>query len=163
LYKPPQPTQQSLSTATTSTFSLATAPTPPSLPPAQYPHPSTANTDPNMQLHIDQPTYDPCLPQNKTSTKAEQNGLHKAKPMAKKHKQPIVNTLPLGAHIASICQPKALFNLPFATQSLAVIWEKEHPSQRAYTTFFTNRRYRQQYQNPPPTPPFQLPVSRKAV
>jgi len=70
---------------------------------------------------------------------------------------------PLGAHIMSICQPKTSFNLPFAAQSSAVIWEKEHPSQGAYTTSFTDRRYRQQYQNPPPAPPFRPPVSRKAV
>ena len=44
-----------------------------------------------------------------------------------------------------------------------IIWEKEHPSQGAYTTFFTDRRYRQQYRNPPPAPPFRPPVSRKAV
>src|ERR1700722_3875156 len=33
-----------------------------------------------MQLRIDQPTYDPCLPQDETSTKAEQ----------RKHEQPTV-------------------------------------------------------------------------
>ena len=100
---------------------------------------------------MDQPIYDPCLPQNKTSTKAEQNKLPKAKLMAKERKQPIVNTLTLGACTASTYQPKALLDLSFAAQSLAVAWEKEHPSQGAYTTFFTDRRYRQQYQNPPPT------------
>jgi len=110
-YKPPQPTQQSLPAATASTLPPVTAPTLPSLPPAQYLHPSTANTNPNMQLHIDQPTYDPCLPQNKTPIKAEQNELHKAKPIAKEHKQPM-----------------ASFNLPFTAQSLAATWEKEHPS-----------------------------------
>jgi len=73
-----------------------------------------------MQLHMDQPMYNPRLPQNKTSTKAEQNELHKAKPTAKERKQPMVNTPPLGAHITSICQPKTLFDLPFAAQSLAV-------------------------------------------
>jgi len=93
LSKPPQPAQQLLPTATAST-----------LPP----------------LHMDQPTYDPCLPQNE---------LHKAKPIAKE----------------------------------PVVWEKEHPSQGTYTTSFTDRRYRQQYQNPPPIPPFRPPISRKAV
>jgi len=63
--------------------------------------------------------------------------------MAKERKQPMVNTPPLGAYITSICQPKTLFDLPFAAQSLAVVWEKEYPNQRAYTTFFTDRRYRQ--------------------
>ena len=70
---------------------------------------------------------------------------------------------PLGAYITSICQPKALFNLPFATQSSAVTLEKEHPSQGAYTTFIIDRRYRQQYRNPPPIPPFRPPISRKAI
>ena len=126
-YKPPQPAQQSLPTATASTLPLATVPTLPGLPPAQYLYPSTANTNPNMQLHMDQPTYDPCLPKNETSTKAEQNELHKAKPTAKE----------------------------------PVAWEKEHPSQGVHTTFFTDRRYRQQYQNPPPIPPFRPPVSQK--
>ena len=98
--------------------------------------------------------YDPGLPKpDKTSTKAEQ----------KTHEQPMVNTPPLGAYITSTCQPKASFDLPFAAQSSAVTWEKEHPSQRAYTTFFTDRRYRQQYQNPPPAPPFRPPISQKAV
>ena len=77
---------------------------------------------------MDQPTYDLCLPQNKTSAKAEQNELYKAKPMAKE----------------------------------PVTWKKEYPSQRAYTTFFTDRRYRQEYQNPPPVPPFRPPISQKA-
>jgi hypothetical protein len=71
--------------------------------------------------------------------------------------------IPLGAHITSIRQPKASFDLPFAAQFSAIAWKKEHPSQRAYTTFFTDRRYRQQYQNPPPAPPFRPPVSQKAV
>ena len=84
--------------------------------------------------------HDPCLLQNETSTK-----------------QPMVNTPPLGTHIVSICQLKASFNLPFAAQSSAVVWKKEYPSQRAYTTFFTDRRYRQQYRNPPPAPPFRPP------
>ena len=88
-------------------------------------------------LYMDQPIYNPYLPQNKTSIKAKQNKLHKAKPIAKEYKQPI-----------------ASFNLLFTAQSSATTWEKEHPSQRAYTTFFTDRRYRQQYQNPLPTPPF---------
>jgi hypothetical protein len=48
LYKPPQPAQQQYNPP-------ATALTPPSLPPAQYLHPGTANTNPNMQLHMDQP------------------------------------------------------------------------------------------------------------
>ena len=52
-------------------------------------------------------------------------------------------------------QPMALFNLPFAAQSSAVVWEKW--SQGVYTTFFTDRRYRQQYRNPPPAPPFRPP------
>jgi len=116
-----------------------------------------------MQPHMDQPMYDPCLPQNETSTKANQNELHKAKPMAKEHKQPMVNTPPLGAHIASICQPKASVDLPFAAQSSAVAWEKEHPSQRAYTTFFTDCHYRQQYQNPLPALLFWPPISQKAI
>ena len=103
LYKPPQPAQQSLPAATAPTPSPANAPTLPNLPPAQYPYPSTANTDPNMQPHMDQPM----------------------------------------AHITSICQPKASFDLPFAAQSSAVAWEKW--SQGVYTTFFTDRRYRQQY------------------
>ena len=77
---------------------------------------------------MDQLTYNPCLPQNETSIKVKQNKLHKAKPIAKEHKQPTVNTPPLGAYTASICQPKASFNLPFADQSSAVIWKKEHPS-----------------------------------
>ena len=145
MYEPPQPAQQSLTAATAPTPSPANAPTSPSLPPAQYLHPGTANTDPNMQLHMDQPTYDPCLPQNKTSTKVEQNELHKAKSMAKERKQPM-----------------ASFNLPFAAQSSAVIWEKERPSQGIYTTF-TDRRYCQQYQNPPSVAPFRPPISRKAV
>ena len=51
----------------------------------------------------------------------------------------------------------ASFNLPFTAQSSAVIWKKEHPSQRAYTTF-ADRRYRQQYRNPPPIPPFRPPL-----
>ena len=59
------------------------------------------------------------------------------------------------AYITSISQPKALFNLPFAAQSSAVTWEKW--SQGVYTTFFTDRRYRQQHQNPPPVPPFRPP------
>ena len=63
------------------------------------------------------------------------------------------------AYIVSTYQPKTLFNLPFAAQSSAVIWEKEHPSQRAYTTFFTDHRYHQQYQNPPPVLLFRPPVS----
>jgi hypothetical protein len=70
---------------------------------------------------------------------------------------------PLGAHITSICQPKTSFDLPFAAQSSAVIWEKEYPSQGAYTTFFMDRHYRQQYQNPPPVPPLRPLVSQKAV
>jgi len=37
---------------TASTLPLATAPTLPSPPPAQYLHPSTANTDPTMHLPI---------------------------------------------------------------------------------------------------------------
>ena len=73
---------------------------------------------------MDQPMYNPCLPQNKTSIKVEQNELHKAKPIAKERKQPM-----------------ASFNLPFAAQSSAVIWEKKHPSQRVYTAYFTDRRY----------------------
>ena len=86
---PPQPvqqqynSQQSLPAATASTLPPATAPTPPGPPLAQYLHPGTTNTNPNMQLHMDQPTYDPCFPQNKTFTKAEQKELHKAKFMAK--------------------------------------------------------------------------------
>src|SRR6202021_4057579 len=79
-YEPPQPAQQPLPAATASTFPPANAPTSPSIPPAQYLPPSTANTDPNIQLHMDQPTYNPCLPQNETSTKAKQNELYKAKP-----------------------------------------------------------------------------------
>ena len=101
-YKPPQPAQQSLPIATTST------------PPP---------------LHMDQPIYDPCLPQNETPTKVDQNELHKAKPIAKE----------------------------------PVIWKKEHPSQGTYTTYFMDCRYRQQYQNPPPTAPFRPPISRKAI
>jgi hypothetical protein len=50
LYKPPQPAQQSLPAATTSTLPLVTVPTPPSLPPAQYLHPGTANTNPAIHL-----------------------------------------------------------------------------------------------------------------
>ena len=69
---------------------------------------------------MDQPIYNPCLPQNETPTKVKQNKLYKAKPMAKE----------------------------------LIIWEKEHPSQGIYTAFFIDRRYRQQYQNPPPIPPF---------
>ena len=75
---------------------------------------------------MDQPMYDPCLPKTKTSTKAEQNEIYKAKPMAKE----------------------------------PVVWEKW--SQGVYTTFFTDRHYRQQYQNPPPAPPFWPPISQKA-
>ena len=56
--------------------------------------------------------YDPCLPQNK---------LHKAKSMAKERKQLMVDTLPLGAYIASIYQLKASPNLPFTAQSLVII------------------------------------------
>ena len=98
-----------------------------------------------MQLHMDQPTYDPCFPQNETFTKAEQNELHKAKSMANEREQFMVDT-PLGAYIASICQPKASSDLSFAAQSSAVAWEKEYPSQKAYTTFFTDRRYHNQDQ-----------------
>ena len=152
LYEPPQPAQQSLPAATASTPSSANAPTSPSLPPAQYLHPGLPKTD-------------------ETSTKAEQ----------KKREQLMVNT-PLGAYITSIGQPKASLDLPFTAQgvparrtaisnpredlsqstnklqSLVVTWKKEHPSQRVYTTFFTDHRYRQQYQNPPPTPPFRPPL-----
>jgi hypothetical protein len=78
-----------------------------------------------MPLYMDQPMYDPCLPQNKTLIKAKQNELYKAKPMAKE----------------------------------PVVWKKEHPSQRAYTTFFMDRCYRQQYQNPPPIVLFRPPIS----
>jgi len=41
-----------LPAATASTLPLATAPTLPSPPPAQYLHPSTANTDPTIHLPI---------------------------------------------------------------------------------------------------------------
>jgi hypothetical protein len=44
---------------TASTLPLATVPTPPSLPPTQHLHPSTTNTNPNMQLYMDQPIYNP--------------------------------------------------------------------------------------------------------
>ena len=51
-------------------------------------------------------------------------------------------------------------------QPLIATWEKEHPSQRVYTTFFTDRRYHNQDQAPsyqqspqqlPQRPPQQLP------
>src|SRR5437016_6184230 len=58
------------------------------LPPAQYLHPSLPKIDEN-------------------STKVEQ----------KKRKQLMVNT-PLGAHITSIYQLKALLNLPFTAQGV---------------------------------------------
>ena len=111
--------------------------------------------------------YDPCFPQNETFTKAEQKELHKAKFMAKEREQFMVHT-PQGAYIASICQPKASFNLSFTAQvinlvkdlsqsinklqSSAVAREKEHPSQEVYTTSFTDCRYHMQYPQPPPRP-----------
>ena len=132
LYKSPQPAQQSLPAATASTLPPATVPTSPSLPSAQYLYPSTANADPNMQLHIDQPTYDPRLPQNKTSTKAKQNDLR-----------------------SSI----AMYEVPYppgSTQAFVTDLQNPQPDLNAY---LVDHRYRQQYQNPPPIPPFRPPIS----
>jgi hypothetical protein len=61
-----------------------------------------------------------------------------------------------GTMIAKIYTDNKLFidcqGIPL--QSSIVAWEKEHPSQRVYTTFFTDRRYHNQaqapsYQQPP--------------
>ena len=110
---------------------------------------------------MDQPTYDPCLPQNETPIKADQNELHKAKPMAKECKQPMASfDLSFTAQEVEPCKyacykpADTLAGLINNLRSSTATYEALNPP----GAYFTDRCYRQQYQNPPPTPPFRPPL-----
>jgi hypothetical protein len=58
--------------------------------------------------------------------------------------------------------PSATASTPPPSNTQAFITDLQYPQTNS-DAYFTDRRNRQQYRNPPPAPPFRPPVSQKAV